>query len=394
MTKALPKIILKKGKEKPLLRGHPWVFSGAVAKIEGEVSPGDLGEIYSEEGQYLGAGHLNPASQIILRLLTQKKEPVDIPFFRERISRAARLRETFLKGKTNAYRIVNGEGDFLPGLIVDRYGETLVLQSLTAGVERLKGSLVDLLVSEMKPRSIYERSDVATRRQEDLPEVTGLLFGREVSDRIEIEEYGCHFQVDVKGGQKTGFYLDQRENRSDLKNLSQGTRVLDCFSYTGAFSVYAGLGGAEELTLLDSSEGALKRAEEHFHLNALEQIPHRFIRGDAFEVLRSLKPEYDIVILDPPPFAKRKGHLSGASRGYKDLNLQALRLLKRGGFLFTFCCSHHVSWDLFQKIIFSAAVDGGREVQLLVRKGHPTDHPVNLCHLEGEYLKGFLCKVL
>jgi 23S rRNA (cytosine1962-C5)-methyltransferase len=394
MTKALPKIILKKGKEKPLLRGHPWVFSGAVAKIEGEVSPGDLGEIYSEDGQYLGAGHLNPASQIILRLLTQKKEPVDIPFFRERISRAARLRETFLKGKTNAYRIVNGEGDFLPGLIVDRYGETLVLQSLTAGVERLKGSLVDLLVSETKPRSIYERSDVATRRQEDLPEVSGLLFGREVSDRIEIEEYGCHFQVDVKGGQKTGFYLDQRENRSDLKNLSQGTRVLDCFSYTGAFSVYAGLGGAEELTLLDSSEEALKRAEEHFHLNALEQIPHRFIRGDAFEVLRSLKPGYDIIILDPPPFAKRKGNLSGASRGYKDINLQALRLLKRGGFLFTFCCSHHVSWDLFQKIIFSAAVDGGREVQLLVRKGHPTDHPVNLCHLEGEYLKGFLCRVL
>jgi 23S rRNA (cytosine1962-C5)-methyltransferase len=394
MTKTLPKIILKKGREKPLLRGHPWVFSGAVAKIEGEASPGDLGEVYSKEGRFLGAGHLNPASQIILRLLTQKKEPVDILFFRNRISRAARLRETLLKGKASAYRVVNGEGDFLPGLIVDRYGETLVLQSLTAGVERLKGSLVDLLVSEMKPRSIYERSDVATRRQEDLPKIAGLLFGREVSDRIEIEEYGCHFQVDVKEGQKTGFYLDQRENRFDLRNLSQGSKVLDCFSYTGAFSIYAGLGGAEEVTLVDSSEEALKRAEEHFHLNALGQITHRFIRGDAFEVLRSLEPEYDIVILDPPPFAKRKGHLSGASRGYKDLNLQALRLLKRGGFLFTFCCSHHVSWDLFQKIIFSVAVDGGRDVQLLVRRGHPIDHPVNLCHPEGEYLKGFLCRVL
>jgi 23S rRNA (cytosine1962-C5)-methyltransferase len=394
MMRNLPRIILKKGKEKPLLRGHPWVFSGAVAKIEGEVSPGDLGEVYSEEGQYLGAGHLNPASQIILRLLTQKKEPVDFSFFRERISRAARLRDAFLKGKTNAYRIVNGEGDFLPGLVVDRYGETLVLQSLTAGVEQLKGSFVDLLASEIKPRSIYERSDVATRRQEHLPEVTGLLFGGEVSNRIEIEEYGCHFQVDVKGGQKTGFYLDQRENRSNLKNLAQGKKVLDCFSYTGAFSVYAGLGGAEELTLLDSSEEALKRAEEHFHLNGLERIPHRFIRGDAFEVLRSLEPDYDIVILDPPPFAKRKGDVSSASRGYKDLNLQALRLLRRGGFLLTFCCSHHVSWDLFQKIIFSAAVDGGREVELLGRKGHPVDHPINLSHPEGEYLKGFLCRVL
>jgi 23S rRNA (cytosine1962-C5)-methyltransferase len=394
MTKTLPKIILKKGKEKPLLRGHPWVFSGAVAKIEGEVSPGALGEIYSKEGQFLGAGHLNPASQIILRLLTQKKEPVDIPFFRKRISSAAQLRETFLKGRTNAYRIVNGEGDFLPGLIVDRYGETLVLQSLTAGVERLKASLVDLLVTELKPQSIYERSDVATRRQEDLPEVTGLLFGKEVSDQIEIEEYGCHFQVDVKGGQKTGFYLDQRENRCELKTLCQGSKVLDCFSYTGAFSIYAGLGGAEEVTLVDSSEEALKRAEEHFHLNLLEMVPHRLIRGDAFEVLRSLEPGYDIVILDPPPFAKRKGHLPDASRGYKDLNLQALRLLKRGGFLFTFCCSHHVSWDLFQKIIFSAAVDGGREVELLGRKGHPMDHPINLSHPEGEYLKGFLCRVL
>jgi len=390
----VPRIILKKGRERSLLRGHPWVFSGAVAKIEGEVSPGDLGEVYSKEGQFLGTGHLNPASQIILRLLTQKREPVGPPFFKERISRAARLRETFLKGKTNAYRIVNGEGDFLPGLIVDRYGETLVLQSLTAGVERLKGSFVDLLVSEFKPRSIYERSDVATRRQEDLPEVAGLLFGKEVSDRIEIEEYGCHFQVDVKSGQKTGFYLDQRENRSDLKNLSWGSKVLDCFSYTGAFSIYAGLGGAEEMTLIDSSEEVLKRAEEHLHLNALGQIPHRFIRGDAFEVLRSLEPGYDIIILDPPPFAKRKGHLSGASRGYKDLNLQAFRLLKKGGFLFTFSCSHHVSWDLFQKIIFSAAVDGGREVQLLGRRGHPMDHPINLSHPEGEYLRGLICRVL
>lgn len=392
--KTLPRIILKKGKEKPLLRGHPWVFSGAVAKIEGDVTPGDLGEVYSKEGQFLGAGHLNPASQIILRLLTQKREPVDIPFFKERISRAARLRENFLKRETNAYRIINGEGDFLPGLIVDRYGETLVLQSLTAGMERLKGALVGLLVSVFKPRSIYERSDVATRRQEGLPEVTGLLFGKEVSDRIEIEEHGCHFQVDVKGGQKTGFYLDQRENRSDLKNLSQGSKVLDCFSYSGAFSIYAGFGGAEEVTLIDSSEEALKRAEEHFYLNALGQIPHRLIRGDAFEVLRSLEPRYDLVILDPPAFAKRKGNLPGASRGYKDLNLQAFRLLRKGGFLFTFACSHHVSWDFFQKIVFSAAVDGGKEVQLLGRRGHPIDHPVNLCHPEGEYLKGFVCKVL
>ncbi len=394
MMRNFPRIILKKGKEKPLLRGHPWVFSGAVAKTEGEMAPGDLGEVHSKEGQFLGVGHLNPNSQILLRLLTWEKEPVDLPFFRERISGAAHRRETFLKGKTNAYRIVNGEGDFLPGLVVDRYGETLVLQSLTAGMERIKGTLVDLLSSEFKPCSIDERSDVATRREEGLPEVAGLLFGKEVPDRIEIEEHGCHFQVDVKGGQKTGFYLDQRENRSDLENLSQGKRILDVFCYTGAFSIHAGLGGAKDVTLVDSSEEALKRAEEHFHLNALGQIPRRLIRGDAFEVLRGLEPGYDLVILDPPPFAKRKGHLPGASRGYKDLNLQAFLLLKKGGLLFTFSCSHHVSWDLFQKIVFSAAVDAGKEVQLLGRRGHPTDHPINLSHPEGEYLKGFICRVL
>lgn len=390
----LPRIFLKKGKEKPLLRGHPWVFSGAVAKVEEGVSPGDLAEVYSSEGQFLGMGHLNPNSQIILRLLTQKKEPVAPPFFKERIRRAARLREAFLKRKTNAYRLINGEGDFLPGLIVDRYGETLVLQSLTAGVEREKESLVGLLVNEFNPRSIYERSDLSTRGQEGLPEVTGLLFGREVSDRIEIEEHGCHFQVDVKRGQKTGFYLDQRENRYELRSLSQGSKVLDSFSYTGAFSIYAGWGGAKEVTLVDSSEEALAMAEEHFDLNGLGGMPHRLIRGDAFEVLRGLEPGYDIVVLDPPPFAKRKGHLSGASRGYKDLNLQAFRLLKKGGLFFTFSCSHHVGWDLFQKIVFSAAVDAEREVQLLGRRGHPIDHPFNLCHAEGEYLKGLLCRAL
>jgi 23S rRNA (cytosine1962-C5)-methyltransferase len=392
--KALPRIILKKGKEKPLLRGHPWVFSGAVGKIEGEVSPGDVGEVYSKEGQFLGIGHLNPHSQIILRLLTQKKEPINIQFFEERVSKAAVLRETWLRGKTNAYRMVNGEGDLLPGLIIDRYGKTFVLQSLTAGMERSKEALIDLLVNAFVPESVYERSDVATRREEGLPEVNGLLYGREVSDRVEIEEYGCRFRVDVKRGQKTGFYLDQRENRHFLEELSQRKRILDCFSYTGAFSIYGGLGGAKEVTLIDSSVEALAMAEEHFGLNHLGKISRQLIRGDTFEVMRNLGHEYDIVILDPPPFAKKKGHLPSASRGYKDLNLLAFRLLRKEGLLFTFSCSHHMSWDLFQKILFSAAMDAGRRVQLLARTGHPVDHPVDLYHPEGEYLKGLVCRVL
>jgi 23S rRNA (cytosine1962-C5)-methyltransferase len=390
----LPRIILKRGKEKPVLRGHPWVFSGAVARVEGEVSPGEAGEVYSQGGQFLGRGHINPRSQIIVRLLTQKKDELGEEFFRGRISRAVVLRKDWSRGKTNAYRVINGEGDFLPGLIVDRYGETLVFQCLTAGMDRLKEMLINLLVKELRPQSIYERSDVATRNEEGLAESSGLLYGKDVPEWIEIEEHGCRFRVNVKKGQKTGFYLDQRENRFSSRELSKGKKILDCFSYTGAFSIHAASGSAKEVTLIDSSEEALAIAEQHFRLNRLEKVPHRLIRGDVFEIMRGLDPGYDIVILDPPPFAKKKGHLPGASRGYKDLNLWAFRLLNKEGLLFTFSCSHHMSWDLFQKIVFSAALDSGRSVQLIGRMGHPFDHPINICHPEGEYLKGLICRVL
>jgi 23S rRNA (cytosine1962-C5)-methyltransferase len=290
--------------------------------------------------------------------------------------------------------MVNGEGDFLPGLIMDRYGDTLVLQCLTAGMERWKESLTDLLAREFLPQTLWERSDVATRGEEGLVEASGLLYGKDVPNFVEIQEHGCCFRVDVKRGQKTGFYLDQRENRFSLRELSRGKKVLDCFSYTGPFSVHAGLGGAKELTLVDSSAEALAIAEEHFDLNHLGHIPREMIRGDAFEVLRSLQPGYDIVVLDPPPFARKKSHVPSASRGYKDLNLLAFRLLEEGGLLYTFSCSHHVNGDLFQKIVFSAAVDAGRDVQLLSRRGHPADHLINLYHPEGEYLKGLVCRVL
>ncbi len=390
----LPKIILKQGKEKPILRGHPWVFSGAVARAEGELSPGEIGEVYSGDGTFLGMGQFNPHSQIILRLLTRTKEVLDSSFFKQRLLQAHTLRKKEFLGKTNAYRVVNGEGDFLPGLVVDRYGETFVMQCLTAGMEKLKGLFIDLLVSLFRPQSIYERSDIPTRKEEGLPEAKGLLYGEDIPEPVEIEEQGCRFRADVKNGQKTGFYLDQRENRFLVQSISQGRKVLDCFCYTGGFSVHAGLGRAREITLIDSSEEALKRVEDHFILNRLDKIPFRLIKGDAFDVMRILEPEYDLIILDPPPFAKKKGHLPGASRGYKDLNLQALRLLKRDSLLFTFTCSHHMNWDLFQKIVFGAAVDAGKMVQLLARRGHPLDHPVDLSHPEGEYLRGMVLRVL
>jgi 23S rRNA (cytosine1962-C5)-methyltransferase len=389
-----PRIVLKRGKEKPVLRGHPWVFSGAVARLEGEVSPGEVGMVCSQGGQFLGLGHVNPRSQIIVRLLTRRKEELGESFFRERISSAVVLRKHSSKERTNAYRVINGEGDFLPGLIVDRYGETLVLQCLTAGMDRLKEMFIHLLVKELRPQSIYERSDVMTRNEEGLAESSVLLYGKDIPEWIEIEEQGCRFRVNVKKGQKTGFYLDQKENRFGLREFSKGKRILDCFSYTGAFSIHAGSGGAKDITLIDSSQEALAIAEEHFRLNQLEKIPHRLIRGDVFDVMRGIESGYDIVILDPPPFAKKKGHLPGASKGYKDLNLWAFRLLNQEGLLFTFSCSHHMSWDLFQKIVFSAALDSGRAVQLVGRMGHSWDHPINLCHPEGEYLRGLICRVL
>ncbi len=394
MMKIFPKIILKRGKENPILRGHPWVFSGAVARAEEDLVPGGMAEVYSKEGRFLGIGYFNPASQIVLRLLTREKEDLDASFFMDRIRRASALREKGLGGKTNAYRIINGEGDFLPGLIVDRYGEALVLQCLTLGMERLKKLILELLIKQFNPRSIYERSDVPARTEEGLHPEKGLLYGEEVVAPVEIEEYGCRFRVDIKEGQKTGFFLDQRESRFLLQSISKGKKVLDCFCYTGGFSIHAGVGGAREITLLDSSEEALKGAEEHFSINHLEGIPFRLIRGDAFDVLRGLEPDYDLIILDPPPFAKKRGHLPGASRGYKDLNLQAFRLLKRDGLLFTFSCSHYMDWDLFQKVVFSAALDSGRDVQLLGRLGHPIDHPVHLSHPEGEYLRGMILRAL
>jgi 23S rRNA (cytosine1962-C5)-methyltransferase len=390
---ALPRILLKKGREKSLSRGHPWIFSGAVEKEEGAISAGDLGEAFSHDGTFLGVGHLNPGSQIVFRLLSRKRGQNPGDLLRERIAKAVAWREGTLQEKTNAYRVVNGEGDFLPGLILDRYGEVFILQLLTAGMDRWKDLLVGLLAELFHSPVIYERSDSVSRREEGLPESRGLLLGDRVPNLLEIQEYGARFLIEAGKGQKTGFYLDQRENRHSLRARAEGKRILDCFSYSGGFSIHGGLGKAKELTLVESSAEALSMAEEHFKLNHLEAIPHQMLRGDAFDILRTLEPGYDLIILDPPPFAKRKGQVLHASRGYKDLNLQAFRLLREEGLLMTFSCSHHVSPDLFQKIVFGAAVDAGKRVQVLSHLGHPVDHPFDLSHPEGEYLKGLLCRV-
>jgi 23S rRNA (cytosine1962-C5)-methyltransferase len=395
VTERLPRLVLKKGKEKPLLRGHPWTFSGAVERWEGEALPGDVGEVYGWDGLFLGRGHLNPRSQIVFRLLTRAEEPIDEDLFRRRLTDALRWRESWYEGKAEAYRIVNGEGDFLPGLILDRYGEALVLQCLTAGMDRVKGTLVDLVLELCRPRSLYERSDSPLRGEEGLKPAAGLLYGEPCEGGVPFREEGLQFRAQIERGQKTGFYLDQRENRLLVRALARGRQVLDCFCYTGGFSLHAAAGGASRITLVDASREALGQAEAHLGSNGFDRTPPRTVlRGDAFTVLRTLSPGYDLIILDPPPFSRRKGHIEAAARGYKDLNLQAFRLLGAGGLLFTFSCSHHVSADLFQKIVFGAAADAGREVQILRKTGHPADHPVSLYHPEGEYLKGLLLRAL
>jgi len=392
-VRILARVILKKGREKPILRGHPWVFSGAVQSIEDLSEEGQLCDILSSKGEFLARGYANPRSQITCRLLSREKVPIDASFFRERIRKAHDHRKRFIPPDTNAFRLINSEGDFLPGLIVDVYGKGVCCQFLTAGMERWKREIVSILADELRPDYVYERSDTPSRAEEGLEPSKGLLMGT-LDSPTEILENGHRFWVDVEGGQKTGFFLDQRENRGLVKALSKGRRVCDCFCYTGAFSIYAASGGARSVTCVDSSSKALGMAEENFVLNDLEAFPRELICVDVFEFLRSDKSEYDLIILDPPAFAKDKASLKGAARGYKDINLLALKRLTANGILVTFSCSHHISPILFQQILFAAAVDSGRRVQIIKRLAHPFDHPTNISHREGEYLKGFVLRVV
>jgi 23S rRNA (cytosine1962-C5)-methyltransferase len=293
---------------------------------------------------------------------------------------------------TNAYRIVNGEGDFLPGLIVDRYNEFLVCQFLTAGMDCFKPLVVDSLARLLAAKGIFEKSEGRVRDEEGIQPSVGVLAGEPPPERIAIKENGFKFVIDVRRGQKTGFFLDQRDNRAVLSTLARDKKILNCFSYSGAFSVYALGGGAREVVSLDSSGPALELAERNLALNGFGGS--NLLKADAFSYLKECNTAFDIIVLDPPSLARKRGDLDGATGGYKFLNLHALRHLRSGGFLLTFSCSQHLSLDLFQKVIFGAAVDAGRRVTILKRLGQPIDHPVSLHHPEGEYLKGLVLRVL
>ncbi|MBI2988057.1 MAG: class I SAM-dependent rRNA methyltransferase [Deltaproteobacteria bacterium] len=385
---------MKKGRERPVLNGHPWIFSGAIERVEDDSDSAGITDVLDSEGRWLARGIYSPRSQIRVRLLTWQDETIDQLFFTRRLSQAAALREEHLASTCNAYRLVNGDGDFLPGLVVDRYGDFFVVQFFTAGMDSLRGLVVDSLSALFPFRGIYERSEGGVREEEGLAPASGVLQGEEPPELTEIEEHRLKFLVDIRKGQKTGFFLDQRENRLLLYSLARDKTVLNCFAYTGAFAAYALRGGAKQVISVESSRPAVELARQNFALNGLSVSDGELLKADAFAHLKHCKNQFDIVIVDPPSLALKRADVLAASGSYKFLNLHALRLLKPAGLLLTFCCSQHLSLDLFQKIIFGAAVDSGRKVQLLKRLGHPLDHPVSLHHPEGEYLKGLLLNVL
>jgi len=390
----MQRIYLKKGREAPILRGHPWIFSGAIEKAEGELEAAGVADIFDAQKNWIARGFANVKSQIRVRVLTWKNEPIDGDFFSRRLDRARSLREKHLSDTTNAYRLINGEGDFLPGLIVDRYNDFLVCQFFTAGMESFKGDVIGALSDLVPAKGIFERSEGKVRDEEGLQPAAGVLFGEAPPDTISITENGFKFLVDVRGGQKTGFFLDQRDNRAFLSTLARGQTLLNCFSYSGAFSVYGFGGGAKSIVTLDSSRPALELAEQNLALNGFEAVDGELLKGDAFAYLKECKSNFDVIVLDPPSLAHRRSDVSAATGAYKFLNLHALRHLSPGGVLLTFSCSQHLTADLFQKVVFGAAVDAGRKVSIIKKLGPPIDHPVSLHHPEGDYLKGLALRVL
>jgi 23S rRNA (cytosine1962-C5)-methyltransferase len=397
-------VVLKRGRDKPVRNRHPWIFSGAIHRIEGEVQNGDLVRVVDGHGEYLATGYLNRRSQIVVRLLTwDADESVDADFWRRRLERAIAGRAPLSEDPaTDAYRLVHAEADGLPGLVVDRYADWLVVQCLTMGIARRRDEIVALLADPSNfptqklppPAGIYARDDADVRRKEGLPLESGPLWGAEPPNLVEIVEHGRRFLVDLKRGHKTGFYLDQRENRHRTGAYCSGADVLNAFAYTGGFGVYASQAGAQSVVNVETSAEALALAEENLALNGC--APQEMVMGDVFQVLRGYRDEgrtFDVAVLDPPKFATSRAQLMDASRGYKDVNLLALKLLRPGGYLVTFSCSGLVSADLFQKIVFGASVDAARDVQILEQVTQGLDHPVLLTFPESAYLKGLICRV-
>lgn len=382
-------IRLRKGKKGRLKAGHPWIFKGAIAKVAPFFKSGDIVSILTNEDKFVGRGYYNPASSIAIRLLTFKSETINEEFFRKRIE-AALIRRDYLKDITNAKRLIFSEADFLPGLIADLYNDTLVFQVFTLGAELLKGTILEIIKDIVNPKFVYEKSDSPFRKIEGLKPVKKWI-GTEGQTKIRIREGLAEFIVDIENGHKTGFYLDQRKSRLALRTIAKGKRVLDLFCYTGGFSINAALGGAEKVIGVDIKKQWLELARENAMMNNISDKID-FIDGDVFLILKKIinsNEKFDIVISDPPSFAKDKRSLMAASKGYKELNVLAMKALNIGGILATFSCSHNIPNDVFSYILKESAKITGREFTILKRCHQDKDHPIVKTIPETEYLKGY-----
>ncbi len=395
----MKKVILEKGREKSLLRRHPWVFSGAIKQVEGKPARGETVDIFSAGNEWLARGSYSPDSQITVRTWTfSKDENIDRDFFRSRIIKAVEFRQKLSGIGTDftAYRVIAAESDGLPGLIVDRYADYLVVQFLASGVELHKPVIIELLAELTACKGIYERSDVAVRLKEGLTETAGILYGEEPPEKIEIHEHAQKFYIDVRAGHKTGFYLDQRDNRDYLYKHAAGKTVLNCFSYTGGFGVAAALGGAAMVTNVDTSAPMLSLGTENMQLNGIDEKRYENIEADVFCLLRKFRAEgrkFDIIVLDPPKFADAKNHMDKACRGYKDIAILGFQLLNPGGQLYTFSCSGLMVAELFLKITADAALDANTDAHIIKRFSQAPDHAVSLHFPESHYLKGLLLNI-
>ncbi|ACU06416.1 class I SAM-dependent rRNA methyltransferase [Pedobacter heparinus] len=391
-------VILKKGKEKAAMLRHPWIFSGAIDKIKGNPENGEVVTLRSAAKEFLAYAYYNDQSRVALRLLEwDENTTINKSWYREKLKAAIASRDHVLNENTNTCRLVFSEADFLPGLIVDKYAGFLSLQILSAGMESIKATLIELLRELLNPTGIFDKSDAGARKHENLEATQGLLWGETPPEFIEVKENGILYHINIADGQKSGFYCDQRDNRKILADYTRGKSVLDCFCYSGGFTLNSLKSGAASVTSVDSSALAIETLQHNLELNGFKGSNQHSIQSDVNKQLRIFKDEgktFDVLVLDPPKYAPSRSALDRAARAYKDLNRLGMLLLKKGGILATFSCSGAVDMETFKQIIAWAALDAGREVQIIRQFCQPEDHPVSLSFPEGEYLKGLLLRIL
>ncbi len=390
-------IYLRAGREKSVLTRHPWIFASAIDHIEGEPGHGDTVLVFDSNKKFLAKAAYSPSSQIRARVWTLiQADEIDRSFLEQRINASIERRAGLKESEnTDALRLIYGEADGIPGLVVDQYASTLVMQLLSAGSEKFRSEIIEILAEQLKPEQIYERSDVEIRLLEGMQPREGLAWGKKKNHAIQISENGLKYLVDVTEGQKTGFYVDQRRNRQKVFELAKDKQVLNCFCYTGGFTLNALAGGATNVTSVDSSGPALEQLKQNVSLNGLDETKSEIIEGDVFTLLRKFRDQarsFDLIVLDPPKFAPTISQAEKASRAYKDINLLAIKLLKPGGLLVTFSCSGGVSRDLFQKIVAGAALDANTDLRIIDQLSQSPDHPVLTSFPESFYLKGLICQ--